>query len=897
MTSGTLIGSARATSAHESQVGESWPAENLSRPAGELPAVVAGWSLTRVAAGWWLSDAARGVPAPVRALVPEPGRPSLVIDAQGPDRRTDRLLHELSPVLSSADLAAVRLVLSSSGRYARTSSCAPGIDLIAADGPVVITPHGYALVRPAGPVTDAAAPQWYRRLSSGDCEAVGALAPSPSWERGLADVLTAGPAHDLWLRRVPAGLALAGPDQGAWLASAAQQVWPDPERPTIVIDGTLRPEAVCRHLRGLLSPLVRHAADGIRLHWPRAGAGRTGPALAELAGEIGVDLIVPAADVSACGFGAICRGPSGAAPWLRFGRDKSVDMLGSLYPTPAWESALAEDGLAEPSAGVLVEDVAAGLCVYRPGPSQRGLRATARSILPDPARITIIAGGDADAVQHDVAQVLGGLPAGAAASVRLLLAGPAAHEVTSCAQELADGFDCEIVAPAHRWTATPDGRIRALAAPGAATRPGADAWRTFRPRPAVGEPAPATVEPPTETSQPAAAAPVEAARAEVRPVDAGLAGAALAGAAPAKAGLAEIPPVEAGLAGAVPVEAGLAEVRPVEAGLAGAVPVEAGLAEVRPVEAGLAGAVPVEAALAEAAPDRAEMSSDAVAEPERPVAPPEPGGQVPAASRAVAMLSRDHRSTAAERLAYRESATDFQAHSVSVRQMMTQRPGLRSAAGGEAMEAVATDFTAVLDLLSGDRRVLAAELRARGTAGSPKVACALSGLHRLPSFTGVVFSSASLPAESASGYTVGGVLMEPSFVEASSSQLVALPGGVEYVIWSQTGKRMAALAAWAGRDEIIFAAGTSYRVLLVQEASSGASPLRIFLRELTMAAGVAHPVDDALDEADHRVLERLAPAAALRDGVPAEAQSQAGRPALAPIGLDDRGVSFSERAR
>jgi len=43
-------------------------------------------------------------------------------------------------------------------------------------------------------------------------------------------------------------------------------------------------------------------------------------------------------------------------------------------------------------------------------------------------------------------------------------------------------------------------------------------------------------------------------------------------------------------------------------------------------------------------------------------------------------------------------------------------------------------------------------------------------------------------------------------VEASSSHLMVMQGDVEYVIWSQTGKRMAALAARAGRDEIIFTA-------------------------------------------------------------------------------------------
>jgi hypothetical protein len=787
----------------------------------------------------------------------------LVIDAEEPDGRTDRLLGELSPMLSSAGLAAVRLVLSSSGRYARTSSCAPGVDLIAADGPVVITPHGYALVRPAVPVTDGVPPQWYRRFPDGNGEAAGALAPSPPWERMLADVFTAEHAHDLRLRRVPAGLALARPEQEAWLASTAQQVWPDPERLTIVIDGTTPPEVICRHLAGLLTPLARQAPDGIRLHWPRAGVGGSGSALAELAGEIGVDLIVPAADVSACGFGGICRGPSGAAPWLQFGRDGSVNMLGSLYPVPAWEDALAEDGLADPPSGVLVEDVAAGLCVYRPGPSQRGLRATARSILPDPGRVTIVAGGDADAV-HDVAAVLERLPARAATSVRLLLAGPASGG-ESYAQDLADRFECAIVAPAGRWTATPDGRVRALARPGTALRPGDDGWRTCRPRRAAVEPPPAT-------------APPEA-RAEASPP------------APAQAVTARPTSVTAPSAEPAPVQTAPVQTAPVQTA-----PVETAPVQTAPVRTVPVDSVPVEPAPVEPAPVEPAPVERAPVEP----APAEPETQVRPAGSVVAMLSRDHRSTTAERAAYRESAADFQRHSVSVRQMMTQRPGLRAAAGGEAMEAVATDFTAVLDLLGGDRRAAAAGLRTRGTAGSPRVACALSGLRRLPSFTGAVFSSAGLPAGAAGSYSVGSALLEPAFVEASSSHLVTMQGDVEYVIWSQTGKRMAALAASAGRDEIIFTAGTSYRVLRVDSGPSGTSRLRVFLREFAISGheGLASAADGALDDTDRRVAERLVLAAAQRDlAATGDHLLPWGPGAIAPIGLDDHGFPFSERSR
>jgi hypothetical protein len=48
-----------------------------------------------------------------------------------------------------------------------------------------------------------------------------------------------------------------------------------------------------------------------------------------------------------------------------------------------------------------------------------------------------------------------------------------------------------------------------------------------------------------------------------------------------------------------------------------------------------------------------------------------------------------------------------------------------------------------------------------------------------------------------------------------------------------------------------------------------------------------------LDEADQKVLERLTPAAALRDRAAASEQAWTGRPVKAsPIGLNDHGVPF-----
>jgi hypothetical protein len=249
------------------------------------------------------------------------------------------------------------------------------------------------------------------------------------------------------------------------------------------------------------------------------------------------------------------------------------------------------------------------------------------------------------------------------------------------------------------------------------------------------------------------------------------------------------------------------------------------------------------------------------------------------------LVSRDHRSSAAERLRYRESAARYQSYLVAVRRVLTQRPGLRSAASAEGEDAVVTDFAAVLDFLAGDQRNMAVALRSPGAGLDPRVPCVVSGLRRLPSFTGAVFSSASLPSQAAGGYVPGATLAEPAFVYASSACRVLLEGDVEYVIWSQTGKRAAALATDFGSDEIVFAAGTAYKVLTAGVAGPG--PARIFLRE--SAGQAAEP-----DEMDRRILDRLMTAAALRDQVAAGDRVLARLPGSTgqPIGLDARGAAF-----
>ena len=305
----------------------------VAPPAGQpsaLPSRVAGWSVRPVSAGLWLSAAGREAPAEVRALEAEPDRLSLIIEAAGPDQRTDKLLAELLPALSSS-APRLRLVLpAAAARYA-SAARSYGVDLIVAEAQVAITPWGCAVVRPAGPEAGGGLPQWRRFLPSGDQQAAGWTAPAAAWERGLDEVQAAAAAQGMTVRRVPAGLALGRAEVAAGSAPP-EAVWPDADRVTIVVSDEGPVPDVLAALGRLLPLLPLGSTDGVRLYWPRAAAGQAAAGLSELAAEVGADLIAPAGDLAVTGCGAVTYSQSGAAPWLRYGRGE-VEVLGSLYPS------------------------------------------------------------------------------------------------------------------------------------------------------------------------------------------------------------------------------------------------------------------------------------------------------------------------------------------------------------------------------------------------------------------------------------------------------------------------------------------------------------------------------------------------------------------------------------
>ena len=762
-----------------------------------LPARIGAWSLHEIPSGVWLSAHSGDVPAEVLALAADPGWLTVVVEAEGPDDSTDELLGLLFAEVCSAGLMKVRLVLSAAAsRYGPAAATAYGLDIIAAEAAVAITPHGYALVRPGRSAEPRPLQQWRLYLPGGYRSPAGALSPSPAWERALTICPPAELGPDLAVCRVPAGLALHRADSRAEFITEAMEVWPDPERMTIVIDGIGPDESLSNAVIALMPQLPGVATGGVRLWWPRAGVAGGAWALRAVARRCDTEITAPAADVSvvegACG---VCHGPLGAAPWLRFTPDLAPQRIGSLSPAPAWERALADVDWGEIRDGLLIERIPAGLFVYRQCLSERGLAATARSVIPDPVRATIIASTSAgsEVVRRDLETVAGLLPAAARQSLRIAVLRADPQSASSLAQSLADAVGSHVIAPAEGWTATPDGRL--LARTPAESGPGpehmrtAGSWRDFFPR-------------------------------------------------------------------ATPLPGG---------GAAGDGPAGGGGA------AGGGG-------------------------------PARGGDDTPlASSYEVVLLPPDHRSSTGERRRYRDCAQRYQEHAAAVRQMLAQRPGLRAVAAGNS-DAAVTDFAAVLDLLDESYSGVPS-VRGSASADDPRAACAVSGLRRLPSFTGAVFSSAS-PRGLAAGYVTGMDLVEPGFVSATSSRLVAFEGGIDYVIWSQTGKHVAALAADAGRDEVLFAAGTTFRVLRIDADQPDPQHIRVFLREVARPrrarTGGAGPAtvqggdQPGLDELDGRVLERLAVAARLRDDARSDQRvltAPAARAAL-PIGLDPNGVRY-----
>ncbi|WP_243791949.1 hypothetical protein [Saccharopolyspora gloriosae] len=245
-------------------------------------------------------------------------------------------------------------------------------------------------------------------------------------------------------------------------------------------------------------------------------------------------------------------------------------------------------------------------------------------------------------------------------------------------------------------------------------------------------------------------------------------------------------------------------------------------------------------------------------------APSQADGEQPAESAGPAWIRAearpefgpDHQSTEAQRTAFAHLLGDaYEAALPSVNTALATFPALRE----EQLKEAKSDFVAVHVYLGDDdfgaTAVNEALQRGDRTELGDYQACLLSGLRRLPVHRGPVFRL--LDAAALDAYEVGMLLTEPAFLSASSEPRIAAPQNskqrTEVIAWSQSSRRASAFHRNGLVDEVVFPAGSRFRVLAVDRAVP-AEPSALLLRELRADE---EPGCGELTETDRALLPRL----------------------------------------
>ncbi|MEV6472997.1 hypothetical protein [Streptomyces sp. NPDC051657] len=219
------------------------------------------------------------------------------------------------------------------------------------------------------------------------------------------------------------------------------------------------------------------------------------------------------------------------------------------------------------------------------------------------------------------------------------------------------------------------------------------------------------------------------------------------------------------------------------------------------------------------------------------------------------LLDPGHRSSEAERTAFRALAGDmWDRHGAAVARALARMPALR----GKEQEAARADLIALrmyLHLPEGpfSHGVLTWSLRDRELDLLPYAACVASALNRMPSYRGAVLrgTTASGVADRPGPPRPGTLLRDAALLSTVRLDAGTVPPpGDTYVIWSVAGRRVRQFSEQRGPEEVVFAPGTLFRVLAVRRAQPG---VQIHLRELTGPAGALAPDP----EGDRAVLARL----------------------------------------
>ncbi|MFD4130040.1 hypothetical protein ACFXKK_16335 [Streptomyces globisporus] len=270
------------------------------------------------------------------------------------------------------------------------------------------------------------------------------------------------------------------------------------------------------------------------------------------------------------------------------------------------------------------------------------------------------------------------------------------------------------------------------------------------------------------------------------------------------------------------------------------------------------------------APDTADTGhvteAEAEAEAEAGEGNEDEGAEIVQAPLPPVLLDPGHRSSEAERTAFRALAGDmWDRHGAAVARALARMPALR----GKEQEAARADLIALrmyLHLSEGpfSHGALTWSLRDRELDLLPYGACVASALNRMPSYRGAVLRGTTASGDGGHpGPPRPGTLLRDAAL-LSTVRLdagTAPPPGDSYVIWSVAGRRVRQFSEQRGPEEVVFAPGTLFRVLAVRRAQPG---VQIHLRELTGPAGALAPDP----EGDRAVLARLEAVAAGPEATP-----------------------------
>lgn len=199
----------------------------------------------------------------------------------------------------------------------------------------------------------------------------------------------------------------------------------------------------------------------------------------------------------------------------------------------------------------------------------------------------------------------------------------------------------------------------------------------------------------------------------------------------------------------------------------------------------------------------------------------------------------------------------YEAHARAVSSVLALLPSLRAA--GDSADLLSA-LTAVRVQLSGLGSTVDQVLR--GEPGVVKVdpqdeldlpavemlaRCTNVGLRWLPAVVGPVFRPGMTDPAVLERYRSGTQLIEPAFTEARLTRQVPPGSTLEYAIWSSTARRTERLTVTdptANSPRVLFAAGSRFLVLGVEEPGEADALPRVLLREVPSLT----KTDTALDE-------------------------------------------------